>query len=642
MNRTNKIVSSFCYVAMLLITWSCASPGSPDGGPYDETPPKIIGCTPKYGATGVKTNKLTLRFNEYVKIENASEKVVVSPPQIEMPEITASGKNIKIKLLDSLKENTTYSIDFSDAIVDNNEDNPLGKYAYIFSTGNEVDTMEISGRVLNAENLEPIKGTLVGLHKDTVDSVFRISPFIRVARTNGSGEFTIKGVAPGTYRIYALNDVDGDFRYTQRSEQLAFKTETIKTSSYPDVYPDTIWHDSTYYDSIRMVPYTHYLPDDVVLLAFSSKVQDRFLLKTERSDARHLDVYFTGAAPVAPKIKGLNFNEKDAFIEECSINNDTIIYWIKDTALINQDTLSTIYTYLQTDTLGMLVEQSDTIEFVSKISHERQLKFDKQEYDKWKKTQDKLKKKNKPYQKEMPPKALDMKCSATSILDANKNIEFMMNEPIVYVDTSKIHLALIVDSIAKQANYVLKRKELTSKAYILYGEWRPEQKYHLTIDSAAFVGVYGHVNNASEYNISIPSLDTYSSFFVNIKGLKDSALIVQLLNNSDKVEAFAKAENNHAEFYFVKPGKYYMRMFVDKNNNGKWDTGDFDSGLYPEPVYYYPNPFDLKAKWDIEQDWDVSVFPLWKQKPMEITKQKPDKDKKIKNRNEERNKKNRR
>ena len=196
-------------------------------------------------------------FNEFVKLENANEKVIVSPPQIEPANVRADGKHVKITLYDTLRENTTYTIDFSDAIEDNNEGNPMGQYTFSFSTGESIDTMEVAGTVLNAQDLEPIKGILVGLYPaDSTfsDTLLTSTPFHRVSRTNGSGRFSIKGVKPGRYRTFALKDVDGNFVFNQKSEVVAFDTTVIETSSKPDVRMDTIWRDSTHYDSIREIP----------------------------------------------------------------------------------------------------------------------------------------------------------------------------------------------------------------------------------------------------------------------------------------------------------------------------------------------------------------------------------------------------
>ena len=204
------------WTAAVLLIAACASVGSPDGGPYDETPPVFLGCTPKPFALGVKEKRVTLEFDEFIKIEKAAEKVVISPPQVTQPIIKTSGKSIIVELDDSLKANTTYSIDFSDAIVDNNEGNPLGNFALLFSTGEQIDTFAVSGTVLNAQNLEPIKGILVGLHSNLADTAFTKLPFDRVSRTDADGRFTVRGIAPGKYRAYALQDANQNYRFDQK------------------------------------------------------------------------------------------------------------------------------------------------------------------------------------------------------------------------------------------------------------------------------------------------------------------------------------------------------------------------------------------------------------------------------------------
>ena len=205
------------YFLSLLFIVACARMGQPDGGWYDDDPPRVIGSSPADRGTNVKTQKVTIYFDEFIKIEDATNKVIVSPPQLEMPEINGAGKKIVVELKDSLKENTTYTIDFSDAISDNNEGNPMGSYTFSFSTGEKIDTFEVSGYVVDASNLEPVKGILVGLYNDLADSAFKSKPMVRVSRTDASGHFVVRGIAPGSYRAYALKDVDGDFKYSQKS-----------------------------------------------------------------------------------------------------------------------------------------------------------------------------------------------------------------------------------------------------------------------------------------------------------------------------------------------------------------------------------------------------------------------------------------
>lgn len=632
--KLSRLLSILFFAALLAL--GCASPGSPDGGPYDETPPMVVGSTPKYGNLNTKSKKVEIYFNEFVKVENASEKVVVSPPQLNQPEITGLGKKIKVSLQDSLKDNTTYTIDFSDAIVDNNEGNPLGHYTFVFSTGNSTDTMEVAGKVLDARNLEPVKGILVGLHSDTTDSAFQKRPFVRVARTNGSGEFIVKGVAPGRYRAYALEDADGNFVFSQKSERIAFLPKVFETGSYPDVRPDTVWHDSIHIDSIRIVHFTHYTPDNLVLMAFLESHQERHLLKTERPVPEHFDVYFTAPSAETPKLKGLNFDEKDAIALVRTQGNDTLSYWLKDTALVHQDTLLATYTYLETDTTGQLAERTDTISFVSKIPRDKQLKLQAEQEKKWKKEQEKLKKKNQPYQTHMPVPPFELKLTGSTTIAPDENLTLVGKEPIASIDTTKIHLQLRIDSTYHEAGYLLKPHPLSLFRATLYAEWRPQQEYQLVLDSAAFTNIYGQASNAQKYNISVPSLDTYASLFLNLKGVEDTMAVVELLSSADKPLRSVRSKDGRAEFYFIKPGSYYVRLFIDRNGNNTWDSGDYESGTLPEETYYYPHKLNLRALWDVEQDWDIRAVPIIRQKPLEITKQKPDKKKTIQNRNAQR------
>ena len=156
-------------VAIAAALYSCASVGRIEGGPYDETPPRFISGTPTPGALHHNKNKLSIEFDEFIKLDKPNEKIVISPPQVQQPEIKSNGKKVVITLQDTLKPNTTYTFDFGDAIQDNNEGNPLENFFYSFSTGDRLDSMAVAGTVLNAANLEPVKGMLVGLHANLAD-----------------------------------------------------------------------------------------------------------------------------------------------------------------------------------------------------------------------------------------------------------------------------------------------------------------------------------------------------------------------------------------------------------------------------------------------------------------------------------------
>lgn len=612
----------------------CARMGNPDGGWYDEKPPMVIGATPKDKATHIDSKKIRILFDEYIKIDNPTENVIISPPQMEMADIKGAGKQILINLKDSLHPNTTYTIDFSDAISDNNEGNPLGNYTYSFSTGENIDTLEVSGYVLEAENLEPIKGILVGLYDQMEDSAFHTSPMLRVARTDSRGHFVIKGIAPGSYRVYALQDADGNYTYTQKSEKIAFSHDSITPSPKPDTRQDTVWRDSLHISDIKRVGYTHFLPDDIVLRAFTPIITDRYLIKTERAEADHFTFYFSYGDDQLPLIKGLNFDEWEAFVVASNEKNDTITYWLRDTTLVNQDTLRMEVQYLMTDTLGNLVTKTDTLDMLSKQPYAKRLKQQQKEYEEWLKEQEKAKKKGQPYDSIMPIKPLKMKIDAPSQLDPDKNIRFSAPCPLMVADSTKIHLYSKHDSLWYESKFLF--RQINTLEYELLGEWHPTIEYSLEIDSAAFIDIYGNATKATKNGFGVKSEDAYSTIIITLAGMNGKNAIVQLLTSNDGVYKETNTTSGQAEFYYVKPGDYYMRMYIDENNNGKWDTGDFDQDLQPETVYYYPDVLQCKAKWDLTQTWNPTARETFRQKPEKITKQKPDKEKTMKKRNADR------
>ena len=639
MERKNLLL---CLLALIL-TAACASIGNPDGGRFDETPPRVVGSSPADGAVNVSKRKVQILFDEYIKLEKASEKVVISPPQIEPANVRADGKRVKVDFYDSLRANTTYTIDFSDAIEDNNEGNPMGQYTFSFSTGDVIDTMQVSGRVLNAADLEPIKGIMVGLYPaDSTwnDTLFRTRPFLRVSRTNGEGRFTIKGVKDGAYRVRALEDKDGDFVFSQKNERVAFDTTVYVTGSFPDVRMDTVWRDSLWYDSIRVVPYTHYTPDDVLLLAFLEDGQERHLLKTAYPEPTSFTFYFTAPSDSTPRIKGLNFDER-CLVADASLKNDTVTFWVTDTALIHrQDTLSMILSYMETDTLGQLVVTNDTLDLSPKTTYAKIAAERSKQIEAWEKDRERRQKKAKkplPYEENPYERIwLEAGFKPSGSLAPNQNVRYLAKEPILEVDTTKIHFYVKKDTDWLPAPFLFMPEERSAKSYMLYAEWEPGQKYRFVMDTAAVVSVLEHESKSVRQEFHVRAVEEYGSIFIHVIS-PDTGVVVQLLSKNDKVEAQQRTDKEgNADFFFMKPGEYYMRCYVDANGNGQWDTGDYASGLQPERVYYFGKPLPLKAQWDLRQDWDIRAVDVARQKPMAITKQKPDKEKKLKNRNAER------
>ena len=643
--RTSCLWLVLVFVIVIVnVVSSCARMGNPDGGWFDETPPRVIGAIPEDKEINVDSRKITIRFNEFIKIENATENVVVSPPQLEQAEIRGAGKRILIELKDSLKPNTTYTVDFSDAISDNNEGNPMGNYTFTFSTGDHIDTLEVGGTVLEAENLEPIKGILVGLYDigdgssefSATDTLLRSAPMQRVSRTDSRGRFHVKGVAPGRYRVFALQDVDANYVWNAKSEKVAFLHTVVVPTSKPDVRQDTLWRDSLHIADIVQTGYTHFLPDDLVLRAFTEKQTDRYYIKSERTEANNFKIYFSYGHEKLPRIRPLDFDSTSTIIVEPTVNQDTITYWLADTALVNRDTLTVEMNYFANDTTGVLREHTDTLTLLSKQPYSRRLKQQQEAFEKWQKQQERRRKRGQPVQESMPAPDLKMEYMVPSGLDPDHNLAFKSPTPLVKADTAAIHLYQKIDTLWYRAHYLFGEKPGYPRNYQLISEWQPGSEYSLEIDSAAFVDIYGTASRAYKQGFKVRSTDEYATVVITLSGMNGKNVVVELLSQNDKPVKKTAAEGGVATFYYVKPGTYYMRMFVDENNNGLWDTGSYTELRQPEPCYYYPGKLECRAKWDLRQTWDPTAKPLDRQKPSEILQQKGEQQRKIRQRNADR------
>ena len=619
-------------VSVIIAMYACASMGTPDGGPEDYDPPKFVRSTPEPNAINYNKKKVTIEFDEFIKLEKATEKVIISPPQAEAPEVRASGKRVIVQFQDSIKQDITYTIDFGDAIVDNNANNPLGQFAFAFSTGNTVDTMAVSGTVLNAENLEPIKGIQVGLHKNLNDSAFVKLPFDRISRTDSRGRFTIRGVAPGKYRIYALMDGNQNYFFDSKTEQVAWSDSLIVPSMEPAVRQDTVWNplDTAKIDTIKTVNYTRFLPDNIMLLAFKEENDFQYLQKSERPKTNQFSIYFSAKNKELPAVKGLDFDEQKLIVEANS-RKDSLLYWITDTVLCERDTLTLQLDYWATDTLKQLVPKTDTLRFVNKIPRERRLAMREEEMKK--KEKERKKRARKGDTLSVETKFLGINVDAPSSLDLNRNITVSFDEPITSIDTAAIHMTHKVDTVWQDIPFLFVTDTVAPRRYEILADWKPGDEYRLNIDSLAFQGVYGLRTDKVEKSLKVKTLEDYGTLYLNITGAGPHA-IVQLLNSSDAViRQQPVTDKGTCDFYFLQPStKYYIRLFNDSNNNGKWDTGSYEQKLQAEEVYYFPKVWEMKANFEFEENWDINAKPLDQQKLDEIKKQKPEDDKKRKER----------
>ena len=613
-----KILSA---LGSLLLLYACANIAAPTGGLYDVDPPKVVKASPDFDALNNSRTKIEIIFDENIKIEKPMEKVIIAPPQQKFPVIKAQGPKVIVELEDELKPNTTYTIDFTDAIVDFNEGNTLENFSYTFSTGAHLDTLAVSGIVLNADNLEPTQGIYVGVHSNLNDSAFTQLPFERISRTDSRGRFTIKGIAEGKYKVYALNDLNRSYTYDNPQEAIAFLDSILIPSSESAVRNDTVFKDSITIDTILNIKYTRFIPDDLLLKSFESGFARQYLQKHERSMPHKLDLFF--AAPTQPAdfrlLEPVATSDK-WYVKENSITNDSVSIWITDSLIYKADTVKLIVDYLRTDTLNNHVLNTDTLSFTIRGGQ--------------KKKSEPKKKKEGEEDKE-PIRHLAIKNNVQSTHEIYNSLFLEFEQPIANFDSSEIKLQHEVDSTFKPIEYTLLPDTLNERRYRIEHRWEPGEKYKLLIDSAAFVSEYGLHNNKLEQVFTVKKLELYGNLMFIISGLPEGkTAYVELLDAQDKPFRKVRVLNNEALFMDLNPSKIYARLFIDENEDGEWTTGDYDLKRMPETVYYNPKWYEIRAFTNHEESWNINERPFDKQKPLDITKNKPE-EKKKRNRNEE-------
>lgn len=614
MNNSKSLYYIFIIIAAAVM-YSCANIGNPSGGPIDKTPPIFMRSNPTPNAVNVKDRKIEIFFDEIVTLKDPSTKIIVSPAQTEMPRMSALGRKVTVELVDSLLPNTTYTIDFSNSIQDNNEGNAIDNFAFAFSTGSVIDSMRVSGYVLDSRTLEPMQSVVVGLQSNLADSAFHKEKLQRVALTNDRGQFTIRNVSPGSYHIFALKDLDRDYKFGNPTEDIAFLDSIIVPSIGSREAADTVYNDLNEIDTIMRATRPAYFPNDILLSMFNEDRKSQYLANNLRVDSTRISLTFAAASDTLPSLSivGRNDVPDQWYTLERSQTNDTLTYWIRPPHLVSADTLIVATTYLRTDTASNLSWGTDTLKFT----------FQRQKAKK--------KKKNEETDSLEQIRFMELHPLANGTQEVYAPLLLQTGTPIERYSREAFHLQrkLQNDTIfypAEIKSIALRDSTLSRRDLMLKVDWEPGAAYTLAVDSLAMTDIYGLQTKPLKVDFNVRKMEEYGNIVFNITAVRDSA-IVELLDGTEKIVLRAPVKNHRAELLNLLPGKYYARLFIDRNGNGKYDTGNYDMHLQPEETVYYPGAINLKKNWDVEQTWDIYATPIDKQKPEAIKKNKPERKK---------------
>lgn len=614
MNNSKSLYYIFIIIAAAVM-YSCANIGNPSGGPIDKTPPIFMRSNPTPNAVNVKDRKIEIFFDEIVTLKDPSTKIIVSPAQTEMPRMSALGRKVTVELVDSLLPNTTYTIDFSNSIQDNNEGNAIDNFAFAFSTGSVIDSMRVSGYVLDSRTLEPMQSVVVGLQSNLADSAFHKEKLQRVALTNDRGQFTIRNVSPGSYHIFALKDLDRDYKFGNPTEDIAFLDSIIVPSIGSREATDTVYNDLNEIDTIMRATRPAYFPNDILLSMFNEDRKSQYLANNLRVDSTRISLTFAAASDTLPSLSivGRNDVPDQWYTLERSQTNDTLTYWIRPPHLVSADTLMVATTYLHTDTASNLSWGTDTLKFT----------FQRQKAKK--------KKKNEETDSLEQIRFMELHPLANGTQEVYAPLLLQTGTPIERYSREAFHLQRKLQNDttfypAEIKSIALRDSTLSRRDLMLKVDWEPGAAYTLAVDSLAMTDIYGLQTKPLKVDFNVRKMEEYGNIVFNIPAVRDSA-IVELLDGTDKVVLHTPVKNHRAELLNLQPGKYYARLFIDRNGNGKYDTGNYDMHLQPEETVYYPGAINLKKNWDVEQTWDIYATPIDKQKPEAIKKNKPERKK---------------
>ena len=614
MNNSKSLYYIFIIIAAAVM-YSCANIGNPSGGPIDKTPPIFMRSNPTPNAVNVKNRKIDIFFDEIVTLKDPSTKIIVSPAQTEMPRMSALGRKVTVELVDSLLPNTTYTIDFSNSIQDNNEGNAIDNFAFAFSTGSVIDSMRVSGYVLDSRTLEPMQSVVVGLQSNLADSAFHKEKLQRVALTNDRGQFTIRNVSPGSYHIFALKDLDRDYKFGNPTEDIAFLDSIIVPSIGSREAADTVYNDLNEIDTIMRATRPAYFPNDILLSMFNEDRKSQYLANNLRVDSTRISLTFAAASDTLPSLSivGRNDVPDQWYTLERSQTNDTLTYWIRPPHLVSADTLMVATTYLRTDTASNLSWGTDTLKFT----------FQRQKAKK--------KKKNEETDSLEQIRFMELHPLANGTQEVYAPLLLQTGTPIERYSREAFHLQRKLQNDttfypAEIKSIALRDSTLSRRDLMLKVDWEPGAAYTLAVDSLAMTDIYGLQTKPLKVDFNVRKMEEYGNIVFNIPAVRDSA-IVELLDGTEKIVLRAPVKSHRAELLNLLPGKYYARLFIDRNGNGKYDTGNYDMHLQPEETVYYPGAINLKKNWDVEQTWDIYATPIDKQKPEAIKKNKPERKK---------------
>ncbi|MCO6499980.1 MAG: Ig-like domain-containing protein [Vicingus serpentipes] len=531
--KTSYPLFEYSLFFLLLLLYSCAQIVPLSGGEKDVTPPQEVRSVPLNKSVNFDVTTITIEFNEFIQLMNLNSQLIISPIINPKPEVLAKGKKLILKLPNNLAPNTTYSINFGNAICDITENNSFPNYKFVFSTGNFLDSLSYSGNILNASNLAPEEKIYVLLYKQYHDSVPLKELPNYIALTNKEGQYELTNIAKGKYKLFALKDINSNYLYDLPNEKIGFKEDIIHLTS------------SQANNQIYLFEETH---------------QKQYIKEVAHKQYGKVDIAFN-QPPKDLKITPLNIPpEEISLLEEKNEKEDSLTLWLK----LNNEL----------PFLDLLLSDKHTLNDTIRIKRVQELK----------------------------DSALIIQSNITSNFDLNQPILLTANRPVVEIDTQKVQL--LEDSISVNFSFTIRDK--SSRKFMLQYAFKENTSYQLLIPSFSATDIYGLHNDSISLSFTTKSAEDYGNILLTLTPNFEEQYIIQLFMDKKLVSENSYSTITKTTYKYLRPGIYHLKLIIDTNQNGKWDTGDYFKNQQPEKVILYKKEINIRANWDNEINWKIN------------------------------------
>ncbi len=557
-----KRIGIFLFLTLLLA--GCAKIVTPVGGPKDTTPPKIVKESPANHTTMFNSKSIKITFDEFVVLNNPNQTVIVSPPLKENPELSISGKSVIIKLPDSLRSNTTYSIALSETIKDFTEGNPLPIYTYVFSTGSHIDSFMLSGTMKDAVSLDMAKNVSVMLYEQDIDSLpLSVRPTY-LTKTNGNGKFTFNNIKPGSYKIFALNDINNNLIYDLPTESIAFLADLVE--AWPTPATDTT-------EENKKSNRGRQTSDD--------EQEVRLSLFTERDSNQVLSKYLNTtenlyAFPYKTDFK--SFSARHLGGQELSYfqlisNSQDSVYWYLKEAL--------------TDTTWY--------EFT----------VDEHHFDTVKIT---------PFKKNAKGAGSRRKTNEKSALSVSLSNKENIYQPLTLNFSYPVkpgQFDITIYKLLKSGNDTIVKTVQIPDTFVrsIPIDYKFEEKlpYSVFIRDSVIWGYNGLTNDTVNVRFTTKTEKDYGNLLINYSIADPSCQYIVFLQNNkgNTIQQHIISAKQSVTYAHLDPGSYKIKVIKDRNNNGRWDTGNYELKIQPEEIFFFDKPINIRGYWDIEEDFEL-------------------------------------